>query len=148
MGQRGFVYQTVINATPERVWQALTTPEFTRSYWFGRKVESTWELGADVTITTPEGVVEMRGRVLEFEVGKRLSYSWKSSDAGISDEPTIVVFELTAMGPLVKLSVLHDFDEAAATALQAANGWTFIVCGLKTLLETGSPMPALPWRKP
>lgn len=58
-----------------------------------------------------------------------------------------MVFELQAMGPLVKLSVLHDLDADSASFQQAASGWTFILNGLKTLLETGSPMPAIPWKK-
>ncbi|HTO22323.1 MAG TPA: SRPBCC domain-containing protein [Spirochaetia bacterium] len=134
----------MIASTPEKVWKALTSAEFTRKYWFGRNVESDWNVGSEVTITTPEGMVEVRGKVLEMEVNKRLSYTWGS---GTGTEGTVVVFEITAMGPLVKLLITHDIDLSSAGAQQAANGWTFILCGLKTLLETGNPMPAIPWRK-
>lgn len=142
--KEGFLYQTVIHSTPEKVWKALTSAEFSRQYWFGRSVESEWKVGSPVTITTPEGAVEVKGKVLEAEVNKRLSYTWGS---GTSTDGTTVVFEIMAMGPLVKLLITHDIDLSAEGAQQAANGWTFILCGLKTLLETGSPMPALPWRK-
>ncbi len=142
--KEGFVYQTVIASTPDKVWKALTSAEFTRTYWFGRSVESDWKVGSPVTITTPEGAVEVRGKVLEVEVNKRLSYTWGS---GTSTDDTTVVFELTAMGPLVKLQIRHDIDMDGAGAQQAANGWTFILCGMKTFLETGNPMPAIPWRK-
>ena len=40
MNKEGFGYQTIINTTPEKLWAALTKPEFTRRYWFGRSVES------------------------------------------------------------------------------------------------------------
>jgi uncharacterized protein YndB with AHSA1/START domain len=40
MAKEGFPYQTIINTTPEKLWTALTTAEFTRHYWFGRSVES------------------------------------------------------------------------------------------------------------
>jgi hypothetical protein len=76
-----------------------------------------------------------------------LSYSWQATGSGKTDKPTTVVFELQEMGPLVKLTILHDIDAASATFQQAAAGWTFILCGLKTYLETGAPMPALPWKK-
>jgi uncharacterized protein YndB with AHSA1/START domain len=142
--KEGFLYQTVIHSTPDKVWKALTSAEFSRQYWFGRSVESDWKVGSAVTITTPEGAVEVKGKVLEAEVNKRLSYTWGS---GTSTYGTTVVFEIMAMGPLVKLLITHDIDLSAEGAQQAANGWTFILCGLKTLLETGSPMPALPWRK-
>ncbi|HUX37898.1 MAG TPA: hypothetical protein VMV44_08340 [Rectinemataceae bacterium] len=51
------------------------------------------------------------------------------------------------MGPLVKLLVTHDIDLAGPAAGQTMSGWTFILNGLKTLLETGKPMPAIPFRK-
>jgi uncharacterized protein YndB with AHSA1/START domain len=144
MASKGFLYQTVIHTTAEKVWKALTSSEFTRQYWFGRGVESDWKVGSPVTITTPEGTVEVKGKVLEVEANKRLSYTWGS---GTDTDGTTVVFEISQMGPLVKLLITHDIDMSAASAQQTANGWTFILCGLKTLLETGSPMPALPWRK-
>jgi uncharacterized protein YndB with AHSA1/START domain len=144
VGKEGFAYQTVIATTPEKLWAALTTPEFTRLYWFGRSVESDWKVGSPVTITTPEGNVEVRGKVLAVEVNRRLSYTWGS---GTSTDNTTVVFEITSMGPLCKLLITHDIDLSESGAQQAVNGWTFIVCGLKTWLETGKPMPSIPWRK-
>lgn len=144
MSKEGFLYQTIISTTPEKLWAALTNAEFTRQYWFGRSVESDWRVGSAVTITTPEGAIEVKGKVLAVEVNKRLSYTWGS---GTSTDNTTVVFEITQMGPLCKLLITHDIDLSESGAQQAANGWTFIVCGLKTFLETGKPIPAIPWRK-
>jgi DNA-binding transcriptional ArsR family regulator len=39
-----FVYTTYIKTTPERLWQALTDPAFTRRYW-GLSMESDWAPG-------------------------------------------------------------------------------------------------------
>ena len=139
-----FLYQIVINATAEKVWNALTSAEFTRKYWFGRSIESDWKVGSEVRITTPEGQLEVKGKILVVEPDKRLSYTWGS---GTSTDNTTVAFEITQMGPLVKLVITHDIDMKGPGAQQAASGWTFILCGLKTWLETGSPMPAIPWRK-
>lgn len=142
----GFAYQIVIASTAAKVWEALTDATFTKAFWFGRAVNSDWKPGSPVRIVTPEGGIEMQGTVLEAEAPRRLSYSWRAAgDEG--KEPTTVVFELEETGPLVKLSILHDIDAADAKFRQAAAGWTFILCGLKTWLETGKPMPALPWRK-
>ena len=145
MGEKGFVYQVVIAATTEKVWKALTTAEFTRQYWFGRAIASDWKVGSPVTVTTPDGAVEVTGTVLVFEENKKLSYTWGTSSA--DTDGTSVVFEIVPMGPLVKLVITHDLDMTTASAQQAVNGWTFILNGLKTLLETGQPMPALPWGK-
>ncbi len=144
----GFAYQIVISAKVEKVWQALMDPEFTKKYWFGRCAISDWKLGSTVEIRTPEGATEVRGKVLEIVPMKRLSYTWESGTVSNEEgKATTVLFELQEMGPLVKLSILQDIDAASAGFQAAASGWTFILCGIKTLLETGNPLPAIPWKK-
>jgi uncharacterized protein YndB with AHSA1/START domain len=140
MAAKGFLYQTIIHATADRVWKALTSSEFTTQYWFGRRIESDWKAGSEVRIITPEGKVEVKGKIMTADVNKRLSYTWGS---GTDTDNTIVTFDIVPMGPLVKLLITHDIDLESRGAEQTVNGWTFIVSGLKTLLETGSPMPAV-----
>ncbi|HZK55320.1 MAG TPA: SRPBCC domain-containing protein [Desulfosporosinus sp.] len=142
----GFMYQIVIAASAEKVWEALTNPEVTQKFWFGRSVISDWKVGSVVSVVAPEGIVEAKGEVVEFQANKRLSYTWQSSKDAI-EEISTVVFELQEMGPLTKLTILQDIDADKASFQQAAAGWTFILCGLKTFLETGTAMPALPWKK-
>ncbi len=141
----GFIYQIVIAASAEKVWASLTKPEFTQKFWFGRRVISEWTVGSSVSVITPENTEEVRGIVLEFDPFKRLSFTWKTPD-NQEEDTTTVVFELQEMGPMVKLTILHDIDAENAKFHQAAAGWTFILCGLKTYLETGAPMPSLPWK--
>jgi len=40
MSKPQFVYVTYIETTPEKLWQALTSSEFTKQYWFGAEVRS------------------------------------------------------------------------------------------------------------
>ncbi len=44
--QTTFVYTTYIHATPERVWQGLTDPAFTKRYWGGVSFPSDWKKGS------------------------------------------------------------------------------------------------------
>ncbi len=39
MAKPELVYVDTIKTTPERLWQALTDPEFTQRYWYGTRVE-------------------------------------------------------------------------------------------------------------
>ncbi len=142
----GLMYQIVIASSAEKIWTSLTQPEFTQKFWFGRKIESNWEIGSPVAIVTPDGVVEASGEVVEFDQYKRLSYTWHSAQDAEGEFST-VVFELQEMGPLTKLTILQDIDASTAKFDQAFAGWTFIICGLKTYLETGAAMPALPWKR-
>ena len=152
-----FVYTTYINTTPERLWQALTDPAFTDQYW-GTRLESDWKQGSTVswsmkgwTSADPEQVV------LESEPYRRLSYTWHSFTpefgaacdfpaeevASYAREPrSRVTFTLEPQGPLVKLTVVHNGFEPGSKVYEGIRGgWPAIIANLKTLLETGKPLP-------
>jgi uncharacterized protein YndB with AHSA1/START domain/DNA-binding transcriptional ArsR family regulator len=158
MSSPEFVYTTYIRTTPERLWQALTEPEFTRRYW-GLALESDWTVGAPVTwqedgVTTadPEQVV------LAAEPGRRLSYTWHTFTPewarahGFDDDllarlrserRSKVTFDIEPLGELVKLTVVHDdFDPGSTVVTMVREGWPHLLSDLKTLLETGETLPA------
>ena len=54
-----------INTSPERVWEGLTSAEFTRAYFHETAVVSDWTPGSEVTYFNPDGSVAVRGEVLE-----------------------------------------------------------------------------------
>ncbi|GAA0555690.1 metalloregulator ArsR/SmtB family transcription factor [Actinomadura livida] len=149
-----FVYTTYIKTTPERLWQALTDPAFTRRYW-GVAFESDWKPGSTITwheeaatMADPEQVV------LEAEPGRRLSYTWHTftpewaKAVGVDEETRArllaeprskVTFEIEPVGETVKLTVVHEAGDVLLG--MSREGWPAIVSGLKTLLETGEPLP-------
>jgi uncharacterized protein YndB with AHSA1/START domain len=130
------VYSVFIKASPERIWAAITKPEFTEKYFYG------------VPVTVDEerfdGRDAAQGRVTEFDPPSRLVYSWQALyDAEVAAEPeSRVTWEITAQdGGISLLTVVHDRLEASPkTAESVAGGWMYILSGLKTLLETGEPL--------
>jgi DNA-binding transcriptional ArsR family regulator/uncharacterized protein YndB with AHSA1/START domain len=153
-----FVYTTYIDTTPERLWEALTEPEFTTRYW-DISFESDWSAGSamtwhhhGVTIADPAQVV------LESDPYRRLSYTWHSFTpewaaaldrdedlrAKVAAEPrSKVTFEIEPLGQMVKLTVVHDDLEPGSTVLElVSGGWPRAISNLKTFLETGEPLPA------
>jgi uncharacterized protein YndB with AHSA1/START domain/DNA-binding transcriptional ArsR family regulator len=162
MGDAEFVYTTYINTTPERLWQALTDPAFTRRYW-GVTFESDWTVGS--TMTWQQDGVTMADPaqvVLESEPHRRLSYSWHTftpefaEAVGMSEEVRVrvagerrskVTFDIEPLGQMVKLTVVHDdFDPGSAVVQMVSEGWPHLLSDLKTLLETGETLPAAPDR--
>jgi uncharacterized protein YndB with AHSA1/START domain len=139
------VYSVFIRATPDQVWDGITKPEFTARYFYGSVLESTWEPGATI-----DGWAEDRstkyvdGEILEFDKPRRLVYTWRALwDPEMAGEPASrVAWEIEPAGEHVtKLTVIHDRLEAAPkTALSVAGGWSYVLSGLKTLLETGKPL--------
>lgn len=152
MGNTEFVYTTYINTTPERLWEALTEPAFTKRYW-GVSFTTDWKTGSElvweekgVTIAHPDQVV------LEADPYRKLAYTWHTftpewaASHEFDDEVlkkwaaeprSKVTFELEPVGEQVKLTVLHDGFEPGSAVLEAiSGGWPQLLSDLKTLLET------------
>src|ERR1051325_943732 len=70
-----FVYVTYIRTTPEKLWQALTTPEIIKQYRFGMSVESEWKVGSTWRMYA-DGSLMDSGEILESVSQKRLVMSW------------------------------------------------------------------------
>ena len=71
-----FVYVTFIRTTPEKLWEALTTPEFNRIYWFDMWQDSDWKEGSSWKLTFPDGRIADQGTIVVSEKPKRLVIDW------------------------------------------------------------------------
>jgi DNA-binding transcriptional ArsR family regulator/uncharacterized protein YndB with AHSA1/START domain len=160
--QTTFVYTTYIRATPEQVWQGLTEPAFTKRYWGGVEFRSDWRVGSTYDVADEDaGLVigDPAQVVLESDPYRRLAYAWHTftpewgarhgkSEAEVarwSSEPrSRVAFDIEHAGPgVVKLTVVHDGFEPGSEILDGVSGgWPAVLAGLKTLLETGTALPA------
>jgi uncharacterized protein YndB with AHSA1/START domain len=138
------LYVTYIASSPERVWQALTDPEFTRQYWGGLSIISDWQVGSVVQALRSDGAVGWDGEVLRADEPLVLSYTFHMSisEAHAKEDPSRVTFEVEPLEGYVKLSITHDRLAAdSATAQTTFYGWPAIMSSLKSLLETGRPLP-------
>ena len=73
-----FVYVTYIRTTPDKLWSALTTPEFIKKYWFGIEHETNWKVGSPWKMTYPDGRVTDTGEIEAFDPPKRLAIKWRN----------------------------------------------------------------------
>jgi uncharacterized protein YndB with AHSA1/START domain len=134
-----FVYAIHIGTTAEKLWQALTNGEFTRQYWGGRAIESSWEVGAPVKHVKPDGGIDWQGQVLVAEPPKKLVYTFAGSDWN-EGEVSQVTWTITPSGPdTVMLQLQHEqlTDERRRGV---GMGWPAIVSNLKSLLESGTTL--------
>jgi uncharacterized protein YndB with AHSA1/START domain len=138
------VYQVFIKASPEQIWEAITTPEFTAKYFYGSHVESSFQPGAPAEWYSPDrSQLWVDGVVEEAEPPRRLCLTWRALyDEDTTAEPhSRVTWEIEAGEGYSKLTVVHDrLDASPKTAANVAGGWPFVLSGLKTLLETGQPL--------
>jgi uncharacterized protein YndB with AHSA1/START domain/predicted transcriptional regulator len=139
------VYQIIIKAPQQRVWEAITKPEFTSRYFYGNTLKTDLTVGSPFTYHLPNGSPVVEGEVVSSDPPNRLVHTyhalWPPMNA---DAPTKVTWELESLpGGVTKVTVVHeDFQGETATyqGLQSG-GWTWILSNMKTLLETGEPMP-------
>ena len=139
------VYQVFIKATPEQIWEAITNPDFTQQYFYGSRIKSSFEVGSPYGgWSGDESEQLVDGEVLEADPPNRLSTKWRALyDPETAAEPfSRVSWEIEAQdGGFSKLTVVHDeLDAAPKTAESVAGGWSYVLSGLKTVLETGKPL--------
>jgi len=145
MSKSRFVYVTYIRTTPAKLWEALTTPEFMRQYWFGSIAESRWTAGSPWKLLFEDGTLADTGEIVEAEPGRRLVIRWMNEwKPEIKAEGwslcTMEIEPVTDVDvPAVKLSITHEIDRAESQFIGAVSGgWPRILSNLKSLLETGA----------
>jgi len=140
MSKPEYVYVVVIAKSPEDVWRGLTSPEFTKQYWHKTEVKSDFTVGSTIEFRTEDGHVGCEGEILSVDYPSELSFTWQfPSNPETSKEPfSRVTFRLEPIAAGTKLTVVHDeFPEASKMYELVEPGWPLVICGLKTLLESG-----------
>lgn len=135
-----FVYVTFIRTTPEKLWSALTTPEFIRQYWFDMTHETDWKVGSPWKMLFPDGRIADMGEIAEFEPPRRLAIRWRNEFRPElkAEGWSRCVMELEPADNAVKLTVTHMIEFENSKFIEAVSGgWPKILSNLKSLLETG-----------
>jgi uncharacterized protein YndB with AHSA1/START domain len=138
------VYTIYIAATPEKVWQALTTAEFSRKYFSGFAIEADLKVGGAFIARAPDGSVHISGEVIECDPPKKLTVTWNVNWPALVEKlgPTLVTYEIEQTGDAVKLTMLQSHDRPISDDILSGGrqGWPAILSSLKSVLETGQPL--------
>ena len=138
-------YRIYVKAPTERVWQGITDPDFTRRYFHGTAFQSSLEPGAPARYVMADGSDAVEGTIEVAEPPHRLVMTWRFLyDATMAEEPPgRVEWLLTPAGDsLTRVDVSHgDLFRSPVTWAHVKDGWVWILDGLKSLIETGEPLP-------
>jgi uncharacterized protein YndB with AHSA1/START domain len=135
-----FVYVIYIRTTPEKLWNALTRPEFMRQYFYNAWAECDWKIGSSWKLMMPDGGVADAGEVLEIDPPNRLVLSWRNEfQPQLKAEGfTRCSFELSQSAEMTRLIVNHEMERAGSKMIEGvSDGWPKILSSLKSLIETG-----------
>jgi uncharacterized protein YndB with AHSA1/START domain len=164
--QNRFVYSTYIYATPEQVWHGLTDPALTSRWWRhhlagGKTFTSDWRPGSTYAMIHDDiGLVvsDPAQVILDSHPYRRLAFTWHTftpewaAGVGMADataaawraEPrSAVAFDIEPDDKgVAQLTVVHgDFGPGSRVLQAISAGWPAVLASLKTMLETGSPLP-------
>jgi len=135
------VYTIYIASTPEKVWEALTSVEFSRKYFSGFAVEMEPRLGGQFIVRAPDGSEHISGEVLEHDPPRKLTVTWNVNWPGLVEKlgNTLVTYEIEPAGEAVRLTMSERHDRAISDDILEGgrSGWPAILSGMKSLLETG-----------
>jgi uncharacterized protein YndB with AHSA1/START domain len=136
-----FIYTTYIKTTPEKVWTAITKPEFCRQYW-GNENISDWKKGSEwkhINSADKNSGTFVCGEVLETNPPTRLVISWVApEEKNDKAAHSRVTFDIEPIGDVVRLTVTHDkLIAGSEMASKISQGWPRVLSNMKTFLETG-----------
>lgn len=142
------VLEVYIRSTPEQIWNALTDGEVTPNYYYGSKVESDWRSGSPYRYIGMEGNDLIDGQVIEADPPRKLVTTFHPVWCASDDDPghtSRVTYLIEQMGEACKLRLVHDeLPLGDPMNDEFFGGWSSILSGLKTYLETGEPLIVTP----
>lgn len=146
MDKAQFVYVTYISTTPEKLWNAIIDPKITAKYWQHENM-SDWKPGSkwEHRSSDKERALRLVGKVVESSAPRRLVLTWAfPADAAHEEKHTRVAFDIKPYRNVVRLTVTHDrLEPGSEMLLGITEGWPKVLSSLKSLLESGKPLPKL-----
>jgi uncharacterized protein YndB with AHSA1/START domain len=159
------IYRVFIKAAPQKIWDAITKPEWTERFGYGLRDEYDLRPGgayrgrsnAGMDAAGMSGVI-VDGEVIEADPPRKLVVTWRMAiDPSLAAEGfTRLTYEIEeGRDGVTRLSVIHDLSGTPGHAAMVAGvlqgpgsggGWTWILSDLKSLLETGSQMSTAGWK--
>src|ERR1700744_3039890 len=108
------VYTIYIASTPEKVWQALTSAEFSQKHFFGNSVEVEQRVGGAFIVRAPDGSEHISGEVFEYDPPRKLTVTWNVNwpDLVAKLGTTLVTYEIEQAGEAVRLTMSERHDRA------------------------------------
>jgi uncharacterized protein YndB with AHSA1/START domain len=152
------IYRVYIDATPERIWEAITTPEWSARYGYGGNVEYDLRRGGAFRVHAseefraagaPEVIVD--GEVVESDPPRRLVQTWRMlmDETMAAEGFTRLTYEIQPTDYGTKLTVIHELESAPTLAQMVAGasedsgaggGWAYVLSDLKSVIETGKSL--------
>ena len=143
MGGINHEAEILVEATPDEVWDALTSPEKTRDYYYGTDILSDWQPGSRWTSESGDELY-LEGELIEVDRPRRIVQTFHVAieEPAASDPPSRVTWEVVPVdAATTRVRMIHE-DMGQATRDYVDGGWEHILSGLKRVVEERQPAAA------
>jgi uncharacterized protein YndB with AHSA1/START domain len=153
------IYKVYIRATPQRIWDAITSADWNGRYGYRGTTQMQLKPGGAVVGRSNPGMIAagapeigVDGEILEVDPPHRLVQTFRMlMDPGTAAEGfTRLTYELKeGKDGVTALTVIHELGDAPNLGrlmagefeeMGAGGGWAWVLSDLKSLLETGRRM--------
>ena len=154
------MYRVYIAASPERIWEAITSPEWNGRYGYHMAAEYDLTPGGRYTVAASPEMQEMgmpevvlEGEVVESDPPHKLVQTWHPhfTPEQSAEPATTLTYEIhPESDKMTRLTITHDtagapevlamITGADGALAEGGGGWSWVLSDLKTLLESGSAM--------
>jgi uncharacterized protein YndB with AHSA1/START domain len=151
MEQPSKVYATFVASSPDKAWDLLTDAPRSPDWFFGNRVEVGATVGDSFRVLRPDGSLDVDGKILAKEAWRRLRVSWVMPDLPVLPDDNEVEFLIEDKGnDVVRVAVqeYHHVPVPEKWIEAGREGWSLILASLKTILETGKPLPRIEMKPP
>ena len=129
-----------INASPAKVWDALTNPELIKQWLFGTNVISDWNEGSPIYFTGEWQGTEYKdkGTILQFEKEKVFQYNYWSGFSGLPDSIeyySIITFTLEPTSKGTQLNLTQSNFPTETGYEHSDKNWDTVLEVMKTVIE-------------
>lgn len=129
-----------IAAPADKVWEALTSPEWVKQYFYGTELDTDWQVGSPIFFRGEwEGnAYEDKGTVLAFDPPRSLRYNYWSSWSAKPDVPenyNNIEYMVQDQDGMSIVTITQDGFEDEEKRDHSEKNWQMIIGAMKELLE-------------
>jgi uncharacterized protein YndB with AHSA1/START domain len=130
-----------IHASKQKVWDALTIPEFVKQWQYGSDLQTSWQEGTEIRFKTAweDKIFEQWGQVLEIKPTDFIKYNLFAPRPGLEDKPEnyfVMKYILTELNGNTKLEIIQEDNRPNADQQPLQGDENPILQALKTVAET------------
>jgi uncharacterized protein YndB with AHSA1/START domain len=151
MDKPNTVYVNFIESSPDKVWDLLTDADASPDWFLGNRMEVGAAVGDPFRVLSPDGTFDVEGKIIAKEAWRRLRVSWVMPDLPVMPDENEVEFLIEDKGSdVVRVAVqeYHYVPVPEKWVEAGREGWSLILSSLKTMLETGRPLPRVEMKPP